>query len=135
ATPPAPATATATASATATSTATPTPSPTCTPLTQGFDDISTLPGLGWVQTNHSAVVGATNWFQGNSAVFPAQSGAPTSYIAANFNNTTGTNTISNWLLTPPLPLQNGARMTFYTRTVDVPMFPDRLQVRMSTNGA
>ena len=60
---------------------------------------------------------------------------PTSYIAADFNNTTGTNTISNWLLTPPLTLQNGATMTFYTRTVDVPEFPDRLQVRMSTNGA
>ncbi len=26
-------------------------------------------------------------------------------------------------------------MSFYTRTVDVPKFPDRLQVRMSTNGA
>jgi hypothetical protein len=25
-------------------------------------------------------------------------------------------------------------MTFYTRTVDVPQFPDRLQVRLSTNG-
>jgi hypothetical protein len=25
-------------------------------------------------------------------------------------------------------------MTFYTRTVDVPQFPDRLQVRMSTSG-
>ena len=46
----------------------------------------------------------------------------------------GNNTISNWLLTPPVTLQNGARMTFYTRTVDVPQFPDRLQVRMSTNG-
>ena len=68
-------------------------------------------------------------------VFPAQSGAATSYIGANFNNTTGTNTISNWLLTPPLPLLNGRTMTFYTRTVDVPAFPDRLQVRMSTNGA
>ena len=105
------------------------------PLTQGFDDITTLPGAGWVQTNHSTVVGTTSWFQGNSAVFPAQSGPPTSYIGANFNNTTGTNTISNWLLTPPLTLQNGATMTFYTRTVDVPAFPDRLQVRMSTNGA
>ena len=68
-------------------------------------------------------------------MFPAQSGAATSYIGANFNNTTDTNTISNWLLTPPVTLQNGATMTFYTRTVDVPTFPDRLQVRMSTNGA
>jgi len=42
--------------------------------------------------------------------------------------------ISNWLLTPPVTLQNGASLTFHTRTVDVPQFPDRLQVRMSTNG-
>jgi hypothetical protein len=67
-------------------------------------------------------------------VFPAQSGAPTSYIAADFNNTTGANIISNWLLTPPVTLEDGASMSFYTRTVDVPKFPDRLQVRMSTNG-
>src|SRR5262249_40765109 len=41
---------------------------------------------------------------------------------------------SNWLLTPPLSLQNGAQFTFWSRTVDSPHFPDRLQVRMSTNG-
>ena len=35
------------------------------------------------------VAGSTNWFQGNNTVFPAQSGAPNSYIGANFNNTTG----------------------------------------------
>ena len=29
----------------------------------------------------------------------------------------------------------GAGITFWTRTVDVPVYPDRLQVRMSTNGA
>ena len=80
-------------------------------------------------------VGTTSWFQGNSTVFPAQSGAATSYIGANFNNTTGTNTISNWLLTPPVTLQNGETMTFWTRTVTAPAFPDRLQVRMSTNGS
>jgi hypothetical protein len=138
-TPTATATATATATSTATATASGTPSPTCVPeeppLIEGFDDITTLPGNGWVLTNHSAVVGSTDWFQGNSTVFPAQSGAATSYIGANFNNTTGTNTISNWLLTTPLPLLNGRSITFYTRTVDAPMFPDRLQVRMSTNGA
>ena len=115
--------------------ATPSPSPTCAPLAEGFDDITTLTGAGWARLNHSTVVGNTSWFQGNDTVFPSQSGAPDSYIGANFNNTNGANTISNWLLTPPLILQNGATMTFYTRTVDVPTFPDRLQVRMSTNGA
>ena len=114
---------------------TPTPTPACTPTSQGFDDITTLPGAGWVQTNHSTTIGTTGWFQGNSAVFPAQGGAATSYIGANFNNTTSADTISNWLLTPPLTLQNGAVLTFWTRTVDAPAFPDRLQVRMSTNGA
>ena len=121
-------------------TPTPTPSasasPTCAPgLTEVFDDITTLPAAGWVQTNHSTTIGTTGWFQGNDTVFPSHSGATTSYIGANFNNTTGTNTISNWLLTPPVTLQNGATMTFWTRTTTANPFPDRLQVRMSTAGA
>ena len=112
----------------------PTPSPSCL-VAEGFEDVTTLPGAGWVQINHSATVGTTGWFQGNSVLFPANFGIVNSYIAANFNNT-GTNisTINNWLLTPPLTLENGATMSFYTRTVDAPIFPDRLQVRMSTNG-
>ena len=114
---------------------TPSATPSCTPLSEGFNDITTLPGAGWVQTNHSGSIGTTNWFQGNSTVFPSQGGAADSYIGANFNNTTGTDTISNWLLTPPVTLQNGETMSFWTRTVDAPTFPDRLQVRMSTNGS
>ena len=113
---------------------TPTPTPSCVPLAEDFDDITTLPAAGWAQINHSTPIGTNGWFQGNSAVFPAQSGSPTNYIGADSHNTTGIGTISNWLLTPPVTLQNGATMTFYTRTVDAPAFPDRLQVRMSTNG-
>jgi hypothetical protein len=155
---------TPTATPSGTPTPIPTPAPVCV-LFEGFDDITTLPGAGWAQINHSTTVGTTGWFQGNNGVFPAHSGNLNSYIAANFNNNTnpgalgplvtqsrtsepptqsptptptmtpGTpNTISNWLLTQPLTLQNGASMTFYTRTVDLPQFPDRLQVRMSTNG-
>jgi hypothetical protein len=85
--------------------------------------------------NNSMPLGVTGWFQGDPAVFPAQGGAPNSYIAASFNNGAGLATISNWLLTPPLTLQNGATLTFWTRTVNAPFAPDRLQVRMSTNGA
>lgn len=104
-------------------------------FTEEFEDITTLGGSGWVQSNQSTTVGTTNWFQGNSAVFNAFSGATTGYIAANFNNTTGASTISNWLVTPTVTLDNGATFSFYTRTVSSPAFPDRLQVRMSTNGA
>lgn len=114
---------------------TPGATPSCTPLDEGFQDITTLPATGWAQINRSSGGGATSWFQGNTTRFPAQSGASNSYIEADFNSTFGTNTISNWLLTPAVMLGNGATLTFFTRTVDTPSFPDRLQVRMSTNGA
>jgi hypothetical protein len=117
---------------TPTNTPTPTPTPVCT-VTEGFDNIAVLPG--WFMQNNSNPLGSSGWFQGNSGVFPAQAGAPTAYIGANFDNTGDNGTISNWLLTPVLTLQNGGQLTFYTRTVDVPQFPDRLQVRMSLNGA
>ena len=153
---------------------TPTPIPTATPaqlpvcgLITDFENISSLPTEGWVSINDSTVVGGTGWFQGNAGVFSAQSGTPTSYIAANFYNearpptgeilpersqpplpvasatpagtptptATPPITISNWLLTPPIRLLNGSVLTFYTRTVNAPRFPDRLQVRLSTSGA
>lgn len=103
-------------------------------LSQDFATVVPLPA-GWASQNLSAPVGTTGWFQGNTAVFPAQSGAPTSYIGANFNNTAGTGTISNWLFTPNLTFQNGDEISFWTRTVGAPAFPDRLELRMSTNGA
>ena len=107
---------------------------TCTTsIDEGFDDISNLPD--WVLINHSQPLGASDWFQGNSGVFTAFDGLPNAYIAANFNNGGDLATISNWLLTPEVRLENGSMLTFYTRTVEGSQFPDRLQVRMSTNGA
>jgi hypothetical protein len=104
-------------------------------LVEGFDNINTLPAAGWFVRNNSVPVGPTGWSQGNTGIFPAQAGATNSYISANFNNTTGTNTISNWLLTPNLTLHNGAVIKFWTREVVENPFPDRLEVRLSTNGA
>ena len=115
-------------------TPTPTPNPVCA-LSEGFDVVAALGLNGWTMTNNSQPgPGSTGWYQGNTAVFPSQSGAPNSYIAADFNNGTGTSDLSNWLLTPPVLLEDGAQLTFWTRTVTTVNFPDRLQVRMSTNG-
>ncbi len=102
-------------------------------FSEDFADITVLPD--WYVQNNSSPLGTTNWFQGNDTVFSAQAGAPTAYIGANFNNTSGVGTISNWLLTPELTLNDGDTFSFWTRTVDVPTFPDRLQVRLSTAGA
>jgi hypothetical protein len=105
-------------------------------LSENFDNITTLAGSGWVQTNNSTPIAATGWFQGNAGIFPSQAGAPNSYIAANFLNAAAGGDISNWLISPTLALGNGAVVQFYTRTeVSPAAFPDRLELRLSTNGA
>lgn len=101
-------------------------------LNENFDNISTLPGSGWVLTNNSSPTGTTNWFQGNTGVFASQGGVDDSYIAANFLNTELGGNISNWLLTPNLTVNNGDELTFYTRSAG--NFPDRLEVRFSSSG-
>ncbi|MFA5552243.1 MAG: choice-of-anchor J domain-containing protein [Trueperaceae bacterium] len=104
-------------------------------FTETFDDITTLETTGWAFENLSTEVGDTSWFQGNADVFVAHEGAPTTYIAANYNNTTGTSTISNWAFLPEWQLRNGDEFSFYTRSASVTDFPDRLEVRLSTSGA
>jgi PEP-CTERM motif len=111
------------------------PSASAAPLlTEGFDNVSTLAGAGWALINNSAPAGATNWFQGNGGVFPAQSGAANSYIASNFLAAGAGGNISNWLLTPELTLNNGDALSFWTQS-DGGSFPDRLEVRFSGNGS
>lgn len=113
-------------------------------FTENFDDITLLAGNGWFLQNNSAPVGITSWFQGTSVAgggpFDAYNGAANSYIGANFNSTTGSSgIISTWLLTPNRTFRNGDVLVFYTRKPATPSggtdYPDRLEVRLSTNGA
>ncbi|ARU40308.1 hypothetical protein CCB80_03795 [Armatimonadetes bacterium Uphvl-Ar1] len=103
-------------------------------FTQDFNDITTLGAAGWSTSNQSNPVGTIGWFQGNDTVFTSQAGAANAYIGANFNNTTGAGTISNWLVTPEVALVNGSTLSFWTRKA-TSNFADRLQVRMSTAGS
>lgn len=100
-------------------------------ITEGFE---TAPPAGWDIKNNSSPNGSSTWFQGSPAVFTAQAGPTNSYIGANFNSTTGANTISNWLFPPSRTFSNGDVITFYTRVAPESPFPDRLQVRLSTTG-
>jgi len=108
-------------------------------FSESFNDITLLAGNGWVMTNASVAVGSTNWFQGssvgNGGPFDAYNGAATAYIGANYNNTGSTGTISNWLMTPNRTFRNGDVITFYTRKPSPDTYADRLEVRLSTNGA
>jgi hypothetical protein len=110
-------------------------------LSEGFDDITTLPGAGWVQTNNSTLGGTTGWFQGNGGVggvFDAAAGGPNSYIAANFNNATFGGAISNWLMTPTVQVSNGETLNFALRLlggVDPTLLLDTVEVYLSTSGS
>ncbi|MFZ1265185.1 MAG: choice-of-anchor J domain-containing protein [Anaerolineae bacterium] len=104
-------------------------------FSEGFEDITLLAGLGWANQNNSSPLGSTGWFQGNDTVFPAQAGSTTSYLGANYNNTSGTGTISNWMMTPAVTLSAGDTFRFWTSTAAGSIWPDRLELRMSLNGA
>ncbi len=107
-------------------------------FSENFDVFATLATNGWTQTNQSSPVGPSTWAQGGGTAFATGgfNGGPTSFSLVNFNSTTGAGTISNWLITPVITIENGDVISFYTRQGGLaPSFPDRLQVRLSTNGA
>ena len=108
-------------------------------FTEGFNDLfdasatsttTALESRGWSLTNNSTALGATGWF-GNGTAFTSHAGA--GYVAANFENISGTGTISNWLISPMVTLHNGDTFSYWTRT-STALHPDRLEVRLSTNG-
>jgi hypothetical protein len=92
---------------------------------------------GWTVQNNSSPAGTLSWFQGNNNVFGAYNGTNTAdYFAVNYNSTSGTGDISNWLISPTVALVNGATIQFATRTVSATtVYPDRLEVRLSPIGA
>jgi hypothetical protein len=116
-----------------------------TSLSEGFDNVTTLPSAGWVITNNSSPSGNHNWGQGiapgqlDALGTNAQSGAPNSFIQTDFlaGLTTGA-TVSDWLITPVLLLENGATISFYTEANPGPTgssFPNELQVWESQSGS
>ena len=73
-----------------------------------------------------------------------QSGGANSFALVNYTSTTSTAatgaTISNWLISSLVNVQNGDVVSFYSRTGKIAgsagtTYPDRLQLRMSTDGA
>lgn len=99
-------------------------------FSEGFDDVAALASAGWLQSN-TGTAPTTPWFQGNDGVFPSQSGAPASYIAANYLSSFG-GPINNWLISPVLTLQPGAVLSFYTESAATIGFGDVLEVLFST---
>jgi hypothetical protein len=112
-------------------------------LTEGFNDVSTLSGAGWVIVNNSSPVGTTSWFQGDFNKFPGMAGATdNSYVAANYLNAADPSAppflggdVSDWLITPQLSFSGPITISFYTRTETGATFPDRLEVLANLNNS
>jgi hypothetical protein len=115
-------------------------------FTENFDVITGVPTTpvanytltaqnAWEVRNFSLTQGTSNWFQGTSTVFPSQAGPANGYVGVNYNTTTGSNAINTFLMSQVRTFNNGDLISFWTRTVNAPAFPDRLQLRFSLAGA
>jgi hypothetical protein len=120
-------------------------------LNEGFGG-QTLPA-NWVVINNSLFANPgqeATWQRppppygdptGNDFLPPAHIPGPApepngAYVGVGFDSTIGTNpaVVSNWLITPALQLTRDATMTFFTRTLNVNINGDRLQVWFSRTG-
>lgn len=111
-------------------------------LSENFD---VAPPASWTMLNLSTPAGTNPlWFQGNPTdalpdpgPFDAYAGPTSSYVAVNYNSVAGAATISNWIFTPIVDIQNGDVISFYTRTTTpgTTTYPDRLQMRIGSGAA
>lgn len=99
-------------------------------LSEDFGDLAAL--ASWDRVNHSNPPG-TGWFQGNSDIFAAQSGAPGAYAAANYlGAANGAGRVDNWLITPTLTLSGLTTLSFFTNREAGCSFADLIEVRFGT---
>lgn len=106
-------------------------------ISEGFEDVNDLMNNGgWVTKNLSNPRGSGVWYQ-DIGSFTAHSGSALSTITADFtaipNNQTGT--ISCWLFTPEINFGNNDSLSFWAISFKGGYYPDRLEVRLSTNGS
>jgi hypothetical protein len=103
----------------------------------GVNDTAGLRSRGFIPKRGplSGPAGTTpNWFQGNNTVFNAYEGPTTGYVAANYNNVTGDNTIDLWLISPVVNGVINDTISFYERSVAASTFPDSIRVYWASNG-
>ncbi|NLV75170.1 MAG: PEP-CTERM sorting domain-containing protein [Chloroflexi bacterium] len=101
-------------------------------LTEGFESLPE----GWLVINRSEPAGTTSWRLGSADTFAAQAGSAGSYMLSSFTVAAPEGgTISNWLISPEIPLNDILVIGFYTRQALTTYYADRLQVRLSVSGA
>ncbi len=111
-------------------------------FSEGFETTSLLTDW-YVRNNSDTIASATlaaNWsFADPLTTFSAQAGSTNSFLSCNYGSTNNISTgatLSNWLFSPSRTFSNGDVISFYSRVSAVPaLYPDRLEVRLSTAGS
>lgn len=110
---------------------------------EGFDTANAALARGWQFINVSSPAGDGRWQDGGAATpfFPAYSnhGVLAGFIGTDYTSTSADQgTISNWLVSPSLWMQNGDHIIFYTRAYisfnginDTTDFGNSLEVRIN----
>jgi hypothetical protein len=105
-------------------------------FSEDFETIAGAQGNGWTFKNASFPIGTGGW------AGPAQAGIISLFsgsgYAYSFQNVAQGNpgytvlsTVSNWIISKPLWLQNGDKIVFYTNSITVDATPFSLQLRMN----
>lgn len=103
-------------------------------INEGFDNVFNLYTSGnWFTVNNSNPSNGNIWYQ-DAGTFTANSGAANSSIIAGWycTDTVGTGDASVWLFTPPVILNNGDSISFYTISYNNAVYPDRMELRLNT---
>jgi hypothetical protein len=105
-------------------------------LTENFDDVLGLTSSGWSFVNLSDPIGFVPWRQGLliGLYAGAHSGDSTSFAESTLDAVEDNGTISNWMITPAMTLMTGDSIAFWSLAYANTTYPDRLEVRLSTNG-
>ena len=117
-----------------------------------FDSIQRVIDKGWRAVNKSNPASGENWQAGsyiatlsantffkNSPFYsniPAHSykASANEYALCPYTVGDGLSFVNCWLLTPPLAMKNGDKISFWTRTTSPPVsYPDRMQVWLNPN--
>jgi hypothetical protein len=118
-------------------------------FSEEFDSLDAALARGWKTINNSFPIGGGDGvWQNGGGLFPifsaySQQGAFAGFAGATYLSTSaGQGVISNWLISPPVHMQNGDKIIFYTRAQigpglvagDSTDWANRLQVRINRTG-
>jgi hypothetical protein len=95
-----------------------------------------LPSGNWFAINASNPIGTLGYVQGTGDIFPAHAGSSTnSYLSVWYLSGADVSNLNAFFMSPTVTFRNGDTISFFSRTVDDPGFPDRLNLKLSLNGS